>query len=233
MNNIALTVALATAPSSAFEELRARPRFWFPLLLLVASTAAIMYWYYSMVDFEWFKEVMFGNNPDIQKLPEDQRAAVLGMYTRTTMLWGSVIGTIIMLPVIYLLFGLYLLVAAKVTKLPQEFTFKHWFAFTCWTSLPTLIASVVAAVMLLISDTSQVSPGVMTSLSLNELVFNRPLNSPGQNFLSSLGIPGFLSWALMIIGVHEWSKRSWLFSTIVALLPIAVIFGVWSLFAFR
>jgi hypothetical protein len=233
MNNIALTVALATAPSSAFEELRARPRFWFPLLLLVASTAAIMYWYYSMVDFEWFKEVMFGNNPDIQKLPEDQRAAVLGMYTRTTMLWGSVIGIIIMLPVIYLLLALYLMVAAKVTKLPQEFTFKHWFTFACWTALPTLISSVVAAVMLLLSDTTQVTPGTMQALSLNELVFHRPLGSPGQNFLGALNIPGFLGWALMIIGIHTWSRRSWLFSAIVALLPFAAVYGIWSLFAFR
>ena len=37
MNNLALSVALATAPSSAFNELRERPRFWFPLLLIVLS----------------------------------------------------------------------------------------------------------------------------------------------------------------------------------------------------
>ena len=37
MNNLELSVALATAPSSAFAELRERPRFWFPLLLLVAD----------------------------------------------------------------------------------------------------------------------------------------------------------------------------------------------------
>ena len=47
MNNLDLSVALATAPSSAFDELRERPRFWFPLLLLIASTVALIYWYYS------------------------------------------------------------------------------------------------------------------------------------------------------------------------------------------
>lgn len=89
MNNLALSVTLATAPSSAFEELRERPRFWFPLLLLVASTVAIMYWYYSMVDIEWLKDAMFSNDPDMQKLPEAERAQAMTMLGRNTLLWGD------------------------------------------------------------------------------------------------------------------------------------------------
>ena len=50
MNNLALSAALATAPSSAFVELRERPRFWFPLLLVVLTTVALNYWYFSVVD---------------------------------------------------------------------------------------------------------------------------------------------------------------------------------------
>ena len=60
MNNLDLSVALATAPSSAFADLRERPRFWFPLLLVMLSTAGMAFWYYSIVDIEWFKEAMFG-----------------------------------------------------------------------------------------------------------------------------------------------------------------------------
>jgi len=63
MNNIALTVALATAPSTAFAELRERPRFWFPLLLVVFTTAGLNYWYYGIVDIEWLKDVILSNNP--------------------------------------------------------------------------------------------------------------------------------------------------------------------------
>ncbi len=77
MNNLALAAALATAPTSAFAELRERPRFWFPLLLLVATTFAINYWYFSMVDVEWFKDTMFGNNPVTN---EAEHAAAMGIY---------------------------------------------------------------------------------------------------------------------------------------------------------
>ena len=43
---------------------------------------------------------------------------------------------------------------------------------------------------------------------------------PGQALLESLSIPGVLTWALMIIGVHTWSQRSWAFSAIFVLLPV-------------
>ncbi len=233
MNNLAISVALATAPSSAFEELRARPRFWFPLLLLLASTLAIMFWYYSIVDIEWFKDAMFGNNPDVQKLPEDQRAAMLGMYTRNTLLWGSMIGVFFFMSVMFLVTALYLLLAAKVTKLPRDLRFKHWFAFACWTMLPTLLSNVIAAIMLGLSDTPQMSPSALAPLSLNALVFQVPMSGAGYSLLESLTIPNLLGWALMIIGVQVWTQRSWAFSAAFILVPIVVIYGVWAFFAFR
>jgi hypothetical protein len=231
MNDLALATALATAPSSAFAELRERPRFWFPLLALVASTVVLVYWYYSVVDIEWLKDAMFSNNPDIQKLSEAERAQTMAIMGRSTLLWGSVIGALLGLPIYFLLNALYFLLAAKVTGLPQGF--KHWFALTCWSSLPLLLGTVVAAIFLLLSDTSQMSPSLMQPLSLNELVLHRPFGSPGHALFESVSIPGLLSWALMIIGVRTWSQRSWAFSTVLVLIPIVCIYGLWAAYAFR
>src|SRR5262245_55062072 len=228
MNDIALTVALATAPSSAFGELRERPRFWFPLLLIVLTTVAVVYWYYSVVDVDWFKEMMFGNNPAVEP---DKRAAVMGMMTRTTLLWGSVVSIFLALPVTLLVTAVVWLIVAKITKLPLGF--KHWFTFACWTSLPIVLGNLVAAVLLAIADTTQISPGVTQALSLNELVFHRAMGSPGANLLGALGIPAFLTWALAIIGVHVWSQRSWLFSVLFVAVPVALFYGIWATFAFK
>lgn len=227
MNNLDISVALATAPSSAFEELRERPRFWFPLLLLVATTFAINYWYFSMVDVEWLKDTMFGNNPGKN---EAEHAAAMGFITRTTLLWSAGVGTIIGTPLVFLVWALYLLLAAKVTKLPQGF--KHWFAFSCWTSLPMLLGTVVAAIFLILSDNSQVNPSLMAPLSLNSLVLHTPMG-PGYAFFESLSIPAVLTWILMIIGVHTWSRRSWAFSSIFIVLAVVIYYGIWSTFAFR
>lgn len=230
-NNLALSVALATTPASAFGELRERPRFWFPLLLVVASTVAMLYWYYSIVDIEWLKDAMYSNDPNMQRLPEAQRAAAMAALGRNTLLWGSVISTIVVLPIFMLLQALYLLLAGKVTKLQPGF--KHWFALGCWSALPLLLTTVVSALFLIISDTVQVSPSVMQPLSINELVLHRPMGSPGYALFESLSIPSVLSWMLMIIGVRTWSQRSWAFSAIFILLPIVVLYGIWSAFAFR
>ena len=227
MNNLALAAALATAPTSAFAELRERPRFWFPLLLLVATTVAVNYWYFSMVDVEWLKDTMFSNNPNMN---DAESAAAMGMLTRTTLLWGGMVGIIIGMPLAFLAWAVYLLLAAKVTKLPQGF--KHWFAFSCWTSLPLLLSTVVAAIFLLLSDNSQVNPSLMAPLSLNSLVVHRPMG-PGYAFYESMTIPGVLTWILMIIGVRTWSQRSWAFSSIFIVLPVVVYYGIWSTFAFR
>lgn len=231
MNNLALAGSLATAPSSAFAELRERPRFWFPLLLITLCAAGMMFWYYSVVDVEWLKDLMFTNNPKVQALPEAQRAQSMAMVGRNTLLWGSTIGVLFAIPIWFALQSLYLLLAGKVTRLP--FGFKHWFSFSCWTLLPALLNTVVAAIFLLISDTHQMSPGVLQPLSLNELLFHRPFGSPGQTFFEALTIPGFLSWILMIVGVRAWSQRSWMFSAIFILLPIVLLYGIWGFFAFQ
>jgi hypothetical protein len=167
----------------------------------------------------------------MQKLAAPERARAMAAVGRNTLLWGSVIGTIIVLPVFFVLQALYLLLAAKVTRLPQGF--KHWFALTCWTALPLLLSAVVAAILLLTGDNAQVAPGVLQPLSLDELLLHRPMGSPGQTLFGSLTIPGALSWILAIIGVRAWSGRSWLFSTIFILIPIVVMYGVWAYFAFR
>jgi len=231
MNNLELTVALATAPSTAFAELRERPRFWFPLLLIVLTTVGVVYWYYSMVDIEWFKDLLFSNDSRFKEMGEDQRAAAMAMVNRTPLLWSSAVGTFIGIPIAFALEALYLLVAAKVTKI--QLGFRHWFALASWSSLPLVLGNVVAAILLFLSDTSQVSPGALQPLSLNELLLHRPMGSPGQALFESLSIPTFLSFVLMIIGIRVWSQRSWAFSTTVVALPWVVIYACWAFFAFR
>lgn len=231
MNNLALSAALATAPSSAFVELRERPRFWFPLLLVVFTTVALNYWYFSVVDIEWLKATFLSADPGLQKMTEEQRAVAMSMYSRNVMLYGSMVSIFIVLPAVLLLQALYLLVVGKVTRLSPGF--KHWFALSCWTSLPVLLSTVVAAILLLLADNAQVAPGVVAPLSLNELVLHVPEGSPGHTLFQSLNIPALLCWALMIIGFRTWSQRSWGFSAVVVLLPWVVIYGVWAFFIFR
>jgi hypothetical protein len=231
MNNLDVSVALATAPSSAFAELRERPRSWFPLLLAILATAATVYWYYSVVDIDWLKDTLYASSPQFQQMDEEKRAAAMAALSRTTLQWSSLVGTLIMLPLVFVIWALYLLLAGKVARL--SLGFKHWFALVTWCSLPMLLNTVVSGILLLLADNPQIGPGVLQPLSLNELLLHRPFGSPGQGLLESLSIPAFLTWALMIIGIRTWSQRSWALSAYITLLPWVLIYGLWAFFAFR
>jgi hypothetical protein len=231
MNNIALSVSLATAPSNAYSELRERPRALFPLLVLVLTSVALAYWYYSVVDIEWLKTVTYDNNPEVHAMPEAQRAQMMGMMSRNTLMATAVIAGLVFLPVVYLVHSAVLTLAGRITGLTVGFG--HWFALVCWSALPALLGTIVSAIFLVIRDSAQVSPMVLQPLSLNELLFQRPVGSTGFALLESLQLPSILSWILMIIGVRTWSRRSWRFSALFILLPILAIYGLWAAVAFR
>ena len=45
-------INIFTAPAEAFKELDQRPSKLFPLALILTSTIATMFWYFSIVDFD-------------------------------------------------------------------------------------------------------------------------------------------------------------------------------------
>lgn len=231
MNNLSVAANLVTAPASAFAELRERPRFWFPLLLVVLTSMFVIGWYYSVVDIDWLKDLMFANNPKIQQLPADQRAAAMNMVGRNTMLYGSLFGILIGVPFFCVITALYYWLVASITKVPLGF--KHWFSLVCWTALPGLLSTVIAVILLLLRDNNQMLPTVLQPLSLNELAFHRPLGSSGQTFLDSVNIPAILGCVLAIIGVRVWTQRSWQYSVIVAVIPLLLIWGIFAILSFR
>jgi len=233
MNNLHELVTLITNPGSALMTLRERPRFWFPLLTILLLSAGLIYWYYSAVDIEWLKQQLYANMPQFQQMADEQRTKVLSVVTRNTLLWGGMAGAVVMIALLFVFQAVYLLVAGKVTGVGH--TFKQWFALTCWTALPaTLLSSLISALMILLSnDVSQLAPGALKPLTLNELFFHLPIGQPGQSLLAAFDLLSLWTLGLLVLAVHLWSRRSWFFSTVFALLPTVLIYGVWSWLAFK
>jgi hypothetical protein len=233
MNDLALLTSLVTSPATTLNSIRERPRFLFPLLVVMIITAGMIYWFYSVVDFEWLKHQLFDNAPQFQKLPEAQRAQAMNFVSRNTMMWGGMIGAIIGIGIAFVLWAACLLLAGKITGV--RFKFEQWFALACWTALPAiLLNNIIAALIILTSnDSSQLMPDSLQPLSLNELFFHRAMGQPGQSLLSALGLANLWSLGLTALGVRLWSQRSWLFSLLFVLTPNVLIYGLWAVIAFR
>ncbi len=232
MNNITLAGLVVTSPSAAFAELRERPRFWLPLLVIIVATILQLVWYYSIVDIEWLKDHMFSGNARVEALPPEAQARMMSTMTQKTFMWSSVISVVIGLPLIFTLLTCYYLLAGKITNVQQ--TFKQWFSLVAWSGIPTLIGVLTGAVILATHGTNaQVGPSELQVFSLNELFFQRTPTQPGFQLLSSLSLISVWGWVLSVIGVKTWSNRSLVFSSIFVLLPLVVVYGVWALFAFK
>lgn len=231
MTNLQILQALAFEPRKAFEELRQRPRFWFPLLVVALGTGALSCWYMLKVDPEWFMDLQLRNNPFTRDLSEAQIEQQV-QATSTTMGVQAVIGlitTALFMGIAYLVGSLYYLVAGKITNV--KFSYRQWLSFSSWCGMPSVLSLLAGAFVLFGTETgSQIDQGEVRPLSLNSLFFHRLMGEPDYTLLSSLELPLILSIALAVYGVKLWSGRSWLFSSIFTMLPAVLLFGIWAIF---
>lgn len=226
MKNMELAWNILISPASAFAELQERPRFWWPLLAMILGVAALIAWYYSVVDIQWLMEQMLSGNEGAAQLTEAQRAQAVERTSRGFLLVSSVIGGTVAVALIKLLEALYYSLAGKVTNV--ERSFRSWLALASWSSVPSLLGILASAAMLLATDTNQISNGELAVLSLNELFFHVPLGGKGNTLLSTLTLLHPWMWWLTVLGVRVWTGRSWTFSAIFALLPVVVGYGAWA-----
>ncbi len=133
MNNLALLSALVFEPRKAFDEIAQRPRFWFPLLLLLVASVGLSLWYVSVVDIQWLTDQTLRTSGLAQRMTEEQIEAAIARSGRGGAVAQAVIGGTLALVVLRLLESVYLLLAGKITNVQRSF--RQWFALSCWTSL--------------------------------------------------------------------------------------------------
>jgi Yip1 domain len=230
MNNMELAGALVTAPSAAFADLKEKPRFWFPLLTVCLTTAAIFIWYYSIVDIEWLRDRLLSANPRMDQMTDQQREAAAKFMSANFLMWSSVASIVITIPIMRALEAVYFTLAGNVANV--RYKFEHWFSLACWTGLPHVIGTAAMVVYLLTANTNQISNEELSLLSLNELFFHKSMTEPGFALLSSITLIHPWVWWLTVLGVRVWSGRSWLFSSVFALLPVVILYGAWAAWAF-
>ncbi len=216
--------ALITNPRLAFTELEKSPRFAVPMILLLVANAGLIIWFYSTIDVASFVNSMLL----ARGLNAAQRATAAGVMTRNTLMLSSLVGGVLTLFIVQVVQAFYFFFVYEFLEVQR--TFRQWFAFTWWCSVPQLLAAVAAAGMLLFSHAASV--GVLSPLSLNQLFFHYEPEDSGYSLLNSLTLMQLLTILLMVIGAQTWSKRSWLLSIVVVILPRLVIYGIWGWFSF-
>jgi hypothetical protein len=221
MTNMQLAGRLLSAPRRFFDDLAESPRFALPMWLIVLCTVGLVFWFYSVVDLQWIVDQQMQANPNSARMTEAQREAAARFMTRGFLISAALVSTVVFIYVIRLLEALYYRIGGRATGHARSY--RQWFAFAWWTSTPGLIGILPSIITLAFSKNGQIDPAALQPLSLNALFFHLQPADPGYQVLSQVSVLVLASLALTVFGVRVWSKRSWLYSTVFTLLPVAVI----------
>jgi len=217
---------IVAAPGKALEQVKAHTAWlWWPLLISIALGATMMTYYYSWVDFEWLVE------ETIRMQPAETRAEAAEGIRRfmnpTTSMVTTAVAVVVMTFVIYALQSTYLHLANKVTT-GAKISWGQWFSFSAWTGFVGVFAVLAAFVVILTADSNQLAQGDLQPLSMNSLLIHA---EPGERWFtwgSALQLTHLWILGLMSLGYARWTGASMAKSTVIAVLPWALIFGVWA-----
>ena len=220
-------VDIIATPGKALDEIRSHTAWlWWPLIITILLASGLMIYYYNWVDFPWLVE------ETIRQLPAEDRAESAGpirqFMTVGTSTWTTVVAITVMSLLIYTIQATYLHLANKLTT-GAEIGFGQWFSFSVWTAFVGVFGALAAFVVIFMADSNQLAGDKLQVLSLNSLIVHASPDDPLFTWANSLTLINFWTLFLMSIGYASWTGATMVKSTIIAVLPWALIFSVWGL----
>lgn len=221
-------INILTSPAEAFNELNQRPTKLFPLVIIMVSTMLVMFWYFSIVDFDWFiDDSLAGRNLDEAQI-EVMREQMSAMSQTTFKMFG-VFGSSAAILIMYVLQAGYMSLASALNG--DRYKFTNWFSLVCWTSLPALLSVGGMVVNILLSPNGQLSVYALDPLTLANLGMQSS-NGSVQTIMNSLSLTMFWSVTLLIMAYKQCLQSSLSKALTIVLAPYLLILGVWAYFAF-
>ncbi len=222
-------VDIVAAPGKALGEIKLHTSWlWWPLLITLLLASGMMVYYYSWVDFPWLVE------ETIRQVPADDRAesadTIRKFMSPGVSTWTTVAAIVIFTFIIYAIQATYLHLANKLIT-GAEIGFGQWFSFSVWTGFVSVFGVLAAFATIFMASSNQLSTQDLQVLSLNSLVVHASAGDPLFTWASTLTLINFWTLFLMSIGYAGWTGASIVKSTIIAVLPWVLIFGVWGLTA--
>lgn len=213
-------ISMLYEPTRTFRQLEAKPRGWFPMLVLMISTSALMYWYFSVVDFAWLLEQMLASAPSAE-----EREAARQFMSKGFMQTSAIGGALLAVPFMFAIMGLYLMLVSK--SMAQGLSFGRGFALAAWSSVPAILTVPLGAMQILMAPSGQLTFSALNPLSLNQLFFHYDMAHPLTGFLDGFSLFTVWSTVLMIIGFEVWAKVQRATALKVVLIPTVLVYGAW------
>lgn len=213
-------------PSIVFDTINKKDNWsWIPFLFTMAFAFIPVYWYFNVVDFNWYLDFIINATAGDLSPAEQENMRV--MMNKSVLTFGSLAAVIINLLVVNALMAAYLHFATKSDeKNVNEFT--DWYGFTWWVSLPSVIGFVSSVLVLAFATSNQLS---FASLSPLALSYWLGLDDASDWFgITNMIRPDFfLSIYLIAVGISRWTsfERNKIYA--ITFTPFVIILVLWAL----
>lgn len=220
-------VDIFTSPGKALEEVRNHTSWlWWPLLISIVLASVAYTYFYTWVDFEWFVDQTVAGVPAADRA--DSEDAIRAFMSPTTSIITTVLAIIVITFLFYSIQAGYLHLAAKLAT-SAEITYGQWFSFSAWTAFVGVLGSLAVFVVILMADNNQVYQDQLTPFSMNALFIHARMGDDWYNWGNSLNLVNFWMLGLMSFGFARWTGSALGKSIFIAVLPWALVFGIWAL----
>jgi hypothetical protein len=214
-------------PSLAFANIKARPTFLIPLLIVMAFSGALTLIYFMKVDPSWYLDhtlLASGSEMSAAELAKAKQmmpgARTLGFIAAPT--------AALSIAVISAFYAFYFMLAGKITGL--NISFRQGMGLACWSNMP-IVLGILVSLFVAATMSPQTSFESLMLTNIDPLILQLPLDSAWSKLAKSFNLLNLWSWFLLALGWKTWGKTSWIHASIVALLPSLVIYGVMAIIA--
>lgn len=215
-------------PGKVFAELKDKPTFLVPALIVVGASMASALAYFQTVDPEWFSAqqvaAMVAQGSSKAEIAQVQQfmpgARASGWIAAGTMP--------VVFAIMFSLYGLYYWLAGKVAG--QAVSFRQGVSLSAWSLMPMLVGAVVALVAVFTSSPQSTFES-MQMLNVDPLLVQLPLDNAWSSLAKGFSLLNFWVWFLAALGWKTWFRTGWGQALVVVLLPSLVIYGIWAAFA--
>ena len=226
-NSLQACVDILTSPRETFDALKDKKNWsWVPFGLVIASSIALFLYYFSAVDFEWMMDQMLDQMAAQNEMSAEELQATQEFMTKTSMTWSTTLGGAIGIIVINAIMAVYFNLITKVSS-PNEMTFSAWYGFSWWISMPMVVSSLLAGLVIIFSSAGMVS---LEDLSPTSLGFLADRSSSWFGFFSGINLFSLWSIALGAIGLSSWLGLSSKKAFFIAVTPSLIIYTCWALY---
>jgi hypothetical protein len=222
-------------PAKTFADIAERPRWFVPLLLIVAATVAFYVTYGQHIGWQAFVQDQIDNNArmqqQMQNLSPEQRAQSLAVQEKIMPIMYYV-GPVIGMPVMYLISSLIVLgIASGIMSAGVKF--KQIFAIECYAGLVGIIAKALGIVVMFLKTPDQFN--LMNPIAFNPAAFMDQKTASKFIYTLGTGLDLFVIWALIltVIGLKAAAgkKLSTGGAAVAVILPYAVLLLVGAMIA--